>query len=102
MAPKFVITEMDTALPETDDECPLCDEGVFVRDGYERICSHCQYSPDYESTISTREPWETYRVEVQRHARGRKDGRPRLAGGYKHAYWGDGEYEFTPSDGFSL
>lgn len=99
-----LVTEQDSSLKglrNTGRECHVCEIGVFLKDDSELICNHCQYSPD-PSAPSTSEhnhdPWESFRRSRRRAA---EDGeRPYCVGGFKNAYWGSGEYEYSPRDGF--
>jgi hypothetical protein len=95
------VTTIDT-LPETDQECHNCEDGVFVQDGYELICSNCSFSPSPQTRSTKVTAWERHRKQIDSRLSGEKDGRPRLVGGYPDAYWGDGAYEYDPIDGFRV
>lgn len=92
-------------LPSTDRECFICEDGHFVRDGHELICDTCSHSPSFETRERSITAWERHKRDVHARACGERDGRPRLVGGYKDAYWADGdggEYEYSIGDGFML
>ena len=89
-----------TTLPSTGHECHHCEDGTFVQDGYERICTNCQYTPTTETQLRESSSWQTHRDQVTERAYGDTDGRPKLVGGYEDAYWGEeGTYTFVPSEG---
>lgn len=98
----ITVTRLDN-LPTTDRECHLCEDGNFVRDGYELICENCHYTPSTDRA-ATRAPteWERHEKQVHDRSTGERDGRPRLVGGYPDAYWGEGEYEYSPTEGFQF
>jgi ribosomal protein S27AE len=91
-----------TLLQRTDRECTECENGMFLKDGHELVCEQCGYTPSRSGRSLTRDPWESHRREVQMRLDGELDGRPRLVGGYADAYWGDGKYEYHPTEGFHL
>lgn len=97
----ITVTEMDT-LRHTERECNNCEDGTFVQDGHELICTQCQYSPSRNVRLRRKTEWEKHTRQVQSRANGERDGRPRLVGGYEDAYWGSGSYCFDPAEGFSL
>jgi hypothetical protein len=97
----ITVTEMDS-LPSTGRECSNCEDGEYVRDGYELICTTCQYTPTKSTSLRKRDEWDKHRAQVESRASGERDGRPRLVGGYEDAYWGSGEYEYDPREGFQL
>lgn len=97
----ITVTRMDS-LPTTERECNQCEDGNFVQDGYELICENCQYTPSHSTSFRDKTEWERHQDQIEARASGERDGRPRLVGGYPDAYWGDGEYEYSPIDGFNF
>jgi ribosomal protein S27AE len=87
----------------TERECHICEDGTFMKNGSRLVCDTCSYAPTFESRPTQQSEWEAHRRQVDGRANGDIDGRPRLYGGYKDAYWADGdagEYEYDAIDGF--
>lgn len=93
------VTEV-TNLPETERECFECENGVLRHDGHELVCGNC-YVVAGTTSLRSKTEWERHRSRIERRRSGEEDGRPRLVGGYKEAYWGDDEYAFSPEGGFT-
>lgn len=91
----------DAKLPKTERDCNVCEDGTLRRDDYELVCDNCYYTPsDGPSTTIDEDPQYSFRRAVEARAYGDIDDRPRMVGGWPDAYWGEGEYEFSPESGF--
>lgn len=87
---------------QTDIECHECDEATFVKRGHEMWCPNCSYAPSRDEPSDRTDPWDVHRNAIEERLDDDEKGRPRLVGGFKGAYRGDGEYCFSPSSGFNL
>lgn len=86
---------------KTDRDCHLCEEGTVYKDGHELVCGSCYYTPSTDEDMTTvEEPQIGFRRALDARVDGEIDDRPRMPGGWHDAYWGDGEYEFSPEEGF--
>lgn len=84
-------------LPRTGRECHECEDGEFLKDGNDLICADCQYAPQRDESVSIPTPWERHEKQVaKRDGDGRE--RPRMVGGYREAYHGQGEYSYDPRE----
>lgn len=85
---------------KTDTECSLCEEANYIIRDKEKYCPSCYYVPaEFAEPRRTGDVWEQfweYRVE-----RAQDGDRLRPVGGFEEAYWGEGEYEYTPTSGFT-
>lgn len=70
-------------IQSTDRECHLC-EGTYVYYHGELMCSECSFAPDAPSKMHKEDSWE--RFWNQREQEILTGDRPRMVGGYAHAY----------------
>lgn len=72
----------------TGRECTVCDEGEYMRDGYELICSQCQHTPAHDDLRPTEGPgtWDLFNQSRADYSGFYGDERVKMVGGFARVY----------------
>lgn len=75
-------------LPDTDRECIVCEDGRYLRDGHELICSVCQHTPSHDVSPNggTHGSWESFRRLREQYSGFYGPERVKMVGGFLGAY----------------
>lgn len=75
-------------LPETERECHMCEDGKYVRDGSEIICSTCYHVPQHadRGRRTVEGTWESFWAARDEYSGFSGPERVKMVGGFAGAY----------------
>lgn len=81
-------------LPETDRDCPFCEDETYLRDGSELVCPECAHTPSYDALSPTKGdgPWIRFRRRTEQYSGFYGPERIKAVGGFASAYTFDEDF----------